>query len=131
MNGQRYSDRPRSRCRWLLAAAIWGLLPVAHAAGEGEVAEALQAANDQRYALAYERYLAAAAQGNAEAQLSAGLMAHYGERLYAGEITRDAAVAETWLRAAAAQGSHIARFMLGRMAAGGSGPLAARQAPDR
>lgn len=132
MKARRHPGRPRSYGRWLLAIVALGSLQPANAAGEIELTQALEAVTDHRYAQAYERYLAAAALGNAQAQLSAGLMASYGERLYGGEIARDEAAADTWLRAAAARGSRVAQFMLGRKALADGGPLVAkRETPAR
>lgn len=92
----------------VLAAAI--LIPPAAYPGDARArAEAACDAHDWPDALAW--YEVAGESGDRSAQMIAGLMNLYGDRLYPG-IQRDSERAKAWLRRAAAQGSADAGRML-------------------
>ncbi|MDO8933760.1 MAG: hypothetical protein Q7U97_15310 [Rhodocyclaceae bacterium] len=75
----------------------------------------LAAASEYRYGEALASFREVAAQGNRQAQLSAGGMLLYCERLYGKQIpcnNANRAEALGWLRLAEAQGSEAAGYLL-------------------
>ena len=97
------------------AMALLCSLPPAIAANPS-YERGIEATNDYRYSDALMHFMAAAEQGDKEAQRNLGLMLLYGDRLYNGEISRNRAQAKRWLEAAANQGCQVSAFMLKMMA---------------
>lgn len=87
----------------------------AMASGDAELALALDAAADYQHGLALVHFKRAGAQGNVQAQRSAGLMLLSGESLYGDEIRADRAEALRWLTLAAANGCGVSKLILTRI----------------
>ena len=91
----------------------------AYANGEAELTLAEEAVVNFRYGVALDHFRAAAAKGNRLAQRTAGLMLLKGSALYGSEVPANPTEAIKWLRAAAANGCNVSKFVLAREARAG------------
>ena len=85
------------------------------AAAQDDYDRALEAIDGWNYAAALEPLRAAAARGDARAQEQLGMLLLYAGTLEGAGVRGDAREGIDWLRRAAAQGSEVAGFIVGRI----------------
>lgn len=90
-----------------LCAALAGFSGLARA---GDIEEAMEYYDSGRYALAVDRFQAAAVAGDARAQEILAFMYALGSEMYPG-VTRDMRAASHWFDLAAKNGRSVSRYM--------------------
>lgn len=98
-----------------LQMALMTISTPAMASGDVELAEALDAVADYRYAAAIPSFRLSAEHGNIQAQHTLGLMLLHGEALYGVEVKANRAEAIAWFSRAAGNGCEVSKFMLAKL----------------